>query len=141
MKISSKGKYALRLLVDIATATNLPVSLSDISARQGISLKYLEQVASILKDAKIISSERGAAGGYKLAKPASEIKVAEILGATDDMPEFATCVNAHCPKSKECKTQGIWQTLSCMITSYLSRISLDDLINQTNDFVRKYDKT
>ncbi len=131
MKISTKGKYALRVMVDIATAKVLPISLSDIATKQNISVKYLEQIAAILKDNGLVVSERGANGGYKLAKASSRISVAEILTATGDNPKFAACVDTICPKSETCKTGGIWITLSKMINDYLSNLSLSDLINQS----------
>lgn len=131
MKISTKGKYALRVLVDIATASEPLVSLNDISGRQNISVKYLEQIAAILKDAGLLESARGANGGYRLGKKAEDISVAEILIATGDAPKFAACVDADCPKSSTCKTGGIWITLAKLINDYLKNLSLSDLINQT----------
>ncbi len=131
MKISTKGKYALRVLVDIATADEMPVSLSGVAERQNISVKYLEQIAALLKDAGLLESARGASGGYRLAKDAKEITVAEILSATGDTPKFAACVGASCPKSGTCKTGGVWQTLANLINDYLGGLSLGDLINQT----------
>ena len=131
MKISTKGKHALKVMVDIATCKKQPVSLTEVSDRLNISLKYLEQVVAPLKKHKLLLSERGASGGYKLAKSPDEIFILEILTATGDNPKFAECIGAACPKSSSCKTKGVGQTLAFMITDYLGGLSLENLINQT----------
>lgn len=131
MKVSTKGKHALKVMVEIATSEKQPVSLAEVSEKLNISLKYLEQIVAVLKENKLLLSERGATGGYRLAKSPAEISILEILTATGDNPKFADCIGASCPKSSSCTTKGVWQTLSGLITNYLGGLSLKDLINQT----------
>lgn len=133
MKISSKGRYAVRTMFDLATHSENYVSLSEIAQRQNITIKYLEQIISKLVKAKLIVSSRGAQGGYKLTKKPSEYSIAEILAITGDVPELAPCQkgNISCPNIEKCPTIGCWNTLSQIIYDYLQRVTLQDLINKT----------
>jgi Rrf2 family protein len=131
MKISAKGRYALRVMVDIASIEGGFVSISEISKRQDISQKYLEQIIALMSKAGLVESMRGATGGYKLAKKPSECSVADILSATDDMPKIDTCETKNCAIKGTCKTYGCWQTLSNLICDYLKSVTLEDLINKT----------
>ncbi len=134
MKISSKGRYALRTMVDIARNKDEFIPLSDISSRQNISLKYLESVIAILVKAGLLVSMRGASGGYKLAKKPSECTVREILSATGDTPEFVSCTKGgetDCPMVSSCDTAGCWSALTDLINGFLEKVTLQDLIDKT----------
>lgn len=132
MKISSKGRYAVRVLVDIATSDKQYVSLSEIADRQGISVKYLERIMSMLTKSKLLDSQMGSLGGYKLSKDAGNIKISDILSVTGDLPELAPCQKAStpCPNKTECTTIGCWENLTKIIHDYLSNVSLLDIINK-----------
>ena len=133
MKISSKGRYAVRLVVDIARHSKLGlVSLKDISLRQDISMKYLEQITRILVKNNILISERGAMGGYKLSREPSKITVAEILTLTDDLT-ITNCTtenNNKCPRCNKCESFNCWEKLNMLISSYLSSVTIEKLINE-----------
>ena len=133
MKISSKGRYAVRLMVDIAKNGNETfVSLKDISERQNISIKYLEQIARILIKNNFIISVRGAMGGYKLSKPAKEITVAQILALTDDLT-LTSCVsndNHKCPRCNKCESFNCWEKLNLLVSNYLNSVTIDKLLNE-----------
>ena len=131
MKISSKGRYAVRVLVDIAIHKNDYVSISEISNRQNISVKYLERIMSILVKGKLVTSLMGQKGGYKLAKPANKCTIAEILELTGDSPDLAPCQKTGCPNANKCPTIGYWETLQKLIFDNLCTITLQDLINKT----------
>lgn len=132
MKISSKGRYAVRLMVEIATSNKECVSLSEIAEKQNLTIKYLEQIVSKLVKANLLISSRGAQGGYKLAKPANKCTIAEILAVTNDLPEFAPCLkgNKKCDMKNKCTTIGCWETLSNLICNFLQKITLQDLIDK-----------
>lgn len=133
MKISSKGRYAVRILIDIATANKDYVSISEISERQGISVKYLEKIVNILVKGKLVESQMGSKGGYKLAKKPQQCTIAEILALTGDAPVLAPCQMSKekCPQAKKCTTIGYWETLQKLIYDNLNKITLQDLINKT----------
>ena len=133
MKISSKGRYAVRVMVDIATSNKEYVSVSEIADRQNMSVKYLERIISQLTKANLLESLMGSLGGYKLTKKPSELCIAQILSVTGDMPELAPCQKSQnqCPNKNECTTVGCWDTLAKIIYDYLSNVSLQDLIDKT----------
>lgn len=133
MKISSKGRYAVRVMVDIATSNKEYISLSEIAERQNISVKYLERIVSALTKAKLLESLKGSLGGYKLTKNPKDYNVAEILSITGDLPELAPCQKSktQCPNKKECATIGCWENLTKIIYDYLNNVSLLDLVNKT----------
>lgn len=133
MKISSRGRHAVRIMVDIATNNEDYVSIAGISERLNITNKYLEQIISKLSKAKLVLSQRGAQGGYKLARTPEQISIAEILTATGDMPELAPCLKEHrvCPAKAKCTTIGVWETLSAIIFDYLDKVSLKNLIEKS----------
>lgn len=132
MKISSKGRYAVRILIDIATAKKEYVSISEISERQGISVKYLEKIMNILVKGKLTESLMGQKGGYKLSKSPKNISVAEIFSLTGDAPVLAPCQISpnKCPKIKDCTTIGYWETLQKLIFDNLKKITLQDIIDK-----------
>lgn len=133
MKISSKGRYAVRLVVDIAkNTTNNFVSLKDVADRQDISIKYLEQITRVLVKNNILTSERGANGGYKLSRPADKITVAEILNLTNDL-QLTSCItdtDHKCPRCNKCESFNCWEKLNFLITSYLNSVTIEKLLNE-----------
>ena len=133
MKISSKGRYAVRVLIDIATAKKEYVSISEMSERQGISVKYLEKIVHVLVKGKLLESQMGSKGGYRLAQNPQKCTIAQILTLTGDAPVLAPCQMSKekCPQSKKCPTIGYWGTLQKLIYDNLSHITLQDLINKT----------
>lgn len=129
MKISTKGQYAVRLMTDLATSDNL-IPLNTIANNQGISLKYLEQIVSMLVKANLLESSRGHFGGYKLTKPAKDISIKDILQVTGDTCALAPCVKGSCERSGKCYAMSVWNNLGELIDDYLSKISLQDLIDK-----------
>ena len=105
--------------------------MSDISSRQNISLKYAEQIISKLVKANLLTSSRGANGGYILSKKPTECSIAEVLLATGDLSSLVPCLASPCPKSSTCEAVGCWGALNNLIYNYLSKISLQNLIDKT----------
>jgi len=138
MKLSSKGRYAVMALADLAKFDpNEPVSLRDISLRQGISLVYLEQLFLKLKKNKIVSSVRGKKGGYTLNKNASEINISEVLSAVEEKIKTVGC-EKHSKKgcngkSAKCITHNLWDELEDYINIFFERKKLSDLINKRDN--------
>lgn len=131
MKISTKGRYALRMMIDIAeNEKNGSVSLKDISKRQDISLKYLEQIVGLLTRANLVKSRRGAGGGYVLAKSPEKYTVGDILRVTEGNLAPITCLEAEenlCPRAEGCKAVKFWQGLYNTVNKYLDSTTLLDL--------------
>ena len=138
MKISTKGRYALRLLVDLAQHDDSGfVTLKDIAARQNISKKYLEQIVPVLNKANIVQSNRGFQGGYKLFKKPQEISVYDVLVATEGNLSCVTCLDANintCPRKEDCATLFVWEGLNQVIEDYLKKITLQDILNHQQSF-------
>ena len=136
MKISSKGRYAVRIMTELVGKNNY-ISVSDIANSQGKSIKYTEQIVSILTKAKLLISLRGNMGGYKLAVDPNVCTVADILTATKDMPEVVPClkVQKKCPRMSSCDTIGCWETLMKLVYDYLTKVTIQDLIDKT--YIRK----
>ena len=138
MKLSSKGRYAVMSLADLAKFDpNEPVSLRDISLRQGISLVYLEQLFLKLKKNKIVSSVRGKKGGYTLNKNASEINISEVLSAVEEKIKTVGC-EKHSKKgcngkSAKCITHNLWDELEDYINVFFEKKKLSDLINKRDN--------
>ena len=130
MKISTKGRYALRVMIDLAVNDKGDyVSLKDISNRQEVSLKYLEQIMAMLNKAGYVKSTRGNNGGYRLAKSPEEYKVGDILRKTEGDLAPIACVNGEeCGKRENCKTFKFWQGLDKVINEYVDSKTLADLI-------------
>ena len=130
MKISTKGRYALRVMIDLAVNDKgAYVSLKDISNRQEVSLKYLEQIMAMLNKAGYVKSTRGNNGGYRLAKLPEEYKVGDILRKTEGDLAPIACVNGEeCSKRENCKTFKFWQGLDNVINEYVDSKTLADLI-------------
>ena len=130
MKISTNGRYALRVIIDLAVNDKGDyVSLKDISNRQEVSLKYLEQIMAMLNKAGYVKSTRGNNGGYRLAKLPEEYKVGDILRKTEGDLAPIACVNGEeCGKRENCKTFKFWQGLDNVINEYVDSKTLADLI-------------
>ena len=135
MKLSSKGRYAVMALADLAKFDpNEPVSLRDISLRQGISLVYLEQLFLKLKKNRIVNSIRGNKGGYILNKKASEINISEVLAAVEEKVKTVGC-EKHSKKgcngkSAKCITHNLWDELEVYINNFFEKKKLSDLLNE-----------
>ena len=135
MKLTTKGRYAVMALADLANFDPIsPVSLRDISLRQGISILYLEQIFLKLKKQNIVTSVRGINGGYKLAQDASRIKLSEIFYAVDEKVKTVSC-NKHSKKScngksTKCITHNLWDELELYINNFFEKKNLSDLINK-----------
>ena len=131
MKISTKGRYALRLMLDLAlNNTGEYIKIKNISERQEISEKYLEQIVTILSRAGFVKSVRGAQGGYKLAKDAKEYTVGEILRVTEGSLAPVVCLEdeTECGKINDCVTIEIWRQLDNAISKVVDNITLADLV-------------
>ena len=132
MMVSTKGRYALRVMIDLAMhSDDGRVSLSDISKRQKISLKYLENITSILVKAGYVDGTRGRGGGYVLTKPTAEYSVSEILKLTEGTLAPVACLGTdhnECMMASECITLPMWPRLDSLIEGYLSSVTLADLI-------------
>lgn len=131
MKISTKGRYALRVMIDLAINSNGKyISLKDIAERQEISNKYLEQIISLLNKAGYLETARGYTGGYKLAKEPKEYKIGDILRATegDLAPIYCLTEDGECNRQKACKTYSFWKGLDDVINEYIDSKTLEDLI-------------
>ena len=133
MKITSRGRYAVLAMVDIAKfGSNRPCSLSHVSVRQNISLSYLEQIFNDLKKAKLVISQKGPGGGYSLSKESGEIRILDIFNAIDEQIKTTGCgnnPNAFCSgTNKKCLTHNFWENLEGVIGSYLGTVYLSDLV-------------
>ena len=138
MKLSSKGRYAVMALADLAKFDpDEPISLRDISLRQGISLVYLEQLFLKLKKNKIVNSVRGYKGGYILNRSASEIKISEVFLAVEEKVKTIGC-EKHSKKgcngkNTKCITHNLWDELEDYINNFFERKKISDLINQKDN--------
>lgn len=135
MKISTKGRYALRMLADLAIhCENGFISLKDIAERQNISKKYLEQIVPMLTKAGILRTNRGNKGGYMLSGAPAEYTVGDILRATEGSLAPVACLEFEpneCPRVGECFTLYIWEGLYKTVTEYLDGITLQDIVDRT----------
>jgi|TARA_B100001093_G_scaffold305246_1_gene291110 Rrf2 family transcriptional regulator, iron-sulfur cluster assembly transcription factor len=139
MKLTSKGRYAVMAMADLALfKDNGPVSLSDISLRQNISLPYLEQIFIKLKDNNLVKSTRGAKGGYILEKPANDIKISNIISAVDEEVKMLSCKKESkkgCNnKSTKCITHNLWDQLDQHINGFFEKVKLQDLVKKNQTF-------
>ena len=133
MKLSSKGRYAVMAMADLAKINrNQPTSLSEISLRQGISISFLEQIFSKLKKNNLVHSLRGPSGGYLLTKPPAEIKLSSIIKAVDEKIKTVGCKKESkkgCTgKSVKCITHNLWDDLENHINSFFEKNTLNDII-------------
>ncbi|WP_375191366.1 Fe-S cluster assembly transcriptional regulator IscR [Marinobacter sp.] len=132
MKLTTKGRYAVTAMLDLALHGDQgPVSMADISARQEISLSYLEQLFSRLRRQKLVSSIRGPGGGYRLSRPATDVYIAEVVDAVSESLDTTRCGNkGDCQNGEKCLTHHLWSDLSDQIHQFLSEISLGDLMKK-----------
>ena len=132
MRLTTKGRYAVTAMLDLALhADQGPVSLADISGRQGISISYLEQLFAKLRRRQLVTSVRGPGGGYRLGAEASGINVADVIGAVDESVDATRCGGeGDCHQGETCLTHHLWMDLSERIQAFLSDISLGDLVER-----------
>ena len=132
MKVSTKGRYALRLMLDLANYnTGEPVALKDIAARQDISEKYLEQIISLVSRAGLVQSVRGAQGGYMLRRDPSQYTVGDILRVTEGDLSLVDCIapnGSDCPRESNCVTMRVWKKLTDALNATADSIRLSDLV-------------
>jgi len=130
MRLTTRGRYAVTAMIDLTLhAQNGSVSLADISHRQSISLSYLEQLFSRLRQAELVSSVRGPGGGYYLRRPGDSIFVAQIIDAVDESIDTTNCQGkGDCQGGAICLTHSLWHELSQQIHNFLNGISLADLV-------------
>lgn len=134
MRLTTKGRYAVTAMLDLALhASQGPVSLADISKRQEISLSYLEQLFSKLRQNALVASVRGPGGGYRLSRLANEIFVAQIIDAVNESVDATNCGGkGDCQKGEVCLTHHLWCDLSDQIHNFLSGISLASLVERND---------
>ena len=135
MKLTTKGRYAVMAMADLASYNEKrPISLTEISIRQNISLSYLEQLFLKLKNKNLVKSIRGSNGGYILDKPASEIKISNIISAVDEKVKTLNCKKESkkgCNnKSAKCITHNLWDELEQHINNFFEKVRLEDLVKQ-----------
>ena len=135
MKLTTKGRYAVMAMADLAANQNgKPVSLTDISLRQNISLSYLEQLFSKLKNDKLVKSVRGSSGGYILEKNPKDITISNIIYAVDEQVKTLNCKKESkkgCNgKSSKCITHNLWDELDLHINSFFENKKLGDLVKK-----------
>ncbi|MCP4697687.1 MAG: Rrf2 family transcriptional regulator [Gammaproteobacteria bacterium] len=131
MRLTTKGRYAVTAMLDLAVHDEQsPITLADISKRQGISLSYLEQLFSRLRKKDLVDSTRGPGGGYRLSRDAKEIAVAEVIAAVDETVEAARTKSKSSQAEEEFLTHELWADLSNQIYEFLSNISLGQLVEQ-----------
>lgn len=133
MRLTTKGRYAVTAMLDLAIHfEDGPITLADISRRQGISLSYLEQLFSRLRKQGLVVSARGPGGGYRLSREAAEIAVADVITAIDEKVDATRCGGlANCQDDQPCLTHELWSDLSQRIYDFLSGITLADLVNRS----------
>ena len=141
MKLTSKGRYAVMALADLANFNKTgPVPLRDISIRQGISLLYLEQIFLKLKKHKIVKSTRGSGGGYVLFKNADDLKLSEIFSAVDEKVKTINCKRESkkgCNgKASKCITHNLWDELELHINTFFNQKKLSDLVSKKDTQIR-----
>lgn len=133
--ISTKGRYAVRLMIDLAQQhSTQPVPLDTIANRQGISKKYLESIVKILVTGKLVKGTSGKGGGYLLMREPSQINVYEILELTEGPMCSVACLSPDaedCPREKSCQTISMWKNYDAMVKNYFSQITIQSLIDGT----------
>lgn len=133
MKISTKGRYALRVMIDLAASNSEEfISLKDIASRQEISMKYLELIVAMLNKSGLVDSQRGKKGGYKLARLTKDYTIGEILKLTEGSMTPVSCVECGskvCDRIENCVSYPLWMELDNLISNYLESVTLEDLID------------
>ena len=143
MKVSTKGRYALRIMLDLAFHNSGElVPLKEIAKRQDITLKYMEQIISPLSKAGFVVSLRGSSGGYRLARRPSEYTCGDILRAVEGPLQPTGCLEGgeyvECPRAEECPTLSFWQGLSKVINDYVDSVTLEDLMRRQMSAMQDY---
>ena len=137
MKISTRGRYALRLMIDLAMHNGDQfIPIKSISQRQGISGKYLEQIIAVLSRAGFVKSSRGVQGGYKLARPAREYTVGMILRQIEGSLAPVACMEDHpneCPRYSKCASIDVWKQINDAVSSVIDNITLADLVKKQKE--------
>lgn len=147
MRLTTKGRYAVTAMLDLCLNYGKgAITLADISERQGISLSYLEQLFARLRKKGLVSSSRGPGGGYRLSRTATEITVMDVIAAVDEKVDSTQCQGKHnCHAEEQCVSHELWESLSDQIRSYLSGITLQQVVNdyertQCGEKVIKFDR-
>ena len=144
MRLTTKGRYAVTAMLDLALHYKEgPITLADISQRQGISLSYLEQLFSRLRKQELVDSTRGPGGGYRLSRDAHQIAVADVITAVDEKVETTRCGGlSNCQDDSQCLTHDLWTELSTQIHDFLMGISLGNLVERqgVQDVAARQDK-
>jgi Rrf2 family iron-sulfur cluster assembly transcriptional regulator len=139
MKLTTKGRYAVTAMLDLAINRERgPITLADISHRQGISLSYLEQLFSRLRKRGLVDSTRGPGGGYRLSRAAEAIAVAEVISAVDETVDATSCRGLrNCHDARACLTHQLWSDLSEQIHDFLGGITLAQVLSKRSNEVSK----
>ena len=144
MKLTTKGRYAVTAMLDLALHNDKgPVTLADIADRQGISLSYLEQLFAKLRKQKLVEGVRGPGGGYRLARMPHQITVAEIINAVDEAVDVTRCQGEQgCQEGQRCLTHELWQELSQRLYEFLDSITPDQFIGrpEIKEIARRQDE-
>ncbi len=133
MLISTRGRYALRFLVDLAENADNFITMKEVAERQGVSVKYAERIFVALSENNLLETRHGKNGGYKLNRPPQNYKISEILLALNEKISPVACLNDtpnSCPRSGFCKTLPMWQKLGNLIYGFFENITLADLLTQ-----------
>ena len=142
MKISTKGRYALRLMVDLAEHKDSGfIALKDVAKRQNISKKYLEQIVPVLNGAGLLATNRGNRGGYKLAKEPKEYTVGDILRITEGSIAPVSCLDSEvnpCERKNFCQTLYVWEGLYKVVNEYLDSITVQDIVDKIGNTTLDY---
>lgn len=142
MKISTKGRYALRLMVDLAEHKDSGfIALKDVAKRQNISKKYLEQIVPVLNGAGLLTTNRGNRGGYKLAKEPTEYTVGDILRITEGSIAPVSCLESDvnsCERKNFCQTLYVWEGLYKVVNEYLDSITVQDIVDRIGNTTLDY---
>lgn len=138
MMVSTRGRYALRAVIDLAeySADGSYVPLADIARRQGLSEKYLESIAAALSKAGVVVGVRGKGGGYRLAGDPSQCRVLDVLRATEGLLAPVACLACEvntCERAKDCPTLPVWEGLGNVVDTYLAGITIDTLMREEDE--------
>ena len=134
MKLSTRSRYGLRLMIDLyENYTDTPLFLKDIAGRQGLSEKYLSKLIIPLKSAGLINSIRGASGGYIPSKKPTDIKLIDIIKTLEGELSIVDCVHnkALCDQTAECRARLVWHKVESLVSNYLGSVTLEDILNES----------